>query len=213
MTAKTTIIAGVAGGYLLGRTKKLRLAATLAGLLAGQRIAGNRQDLLGQGSKLIQGNPQLKQLQEQVSGQLMEVARDAALMAIASRVESATKSLQRRQNGSEDQDAGEAPPEDAEDEYDEPEDEKDSEDQEPEDQEPEDQEPEDEAAPAKKAPAKKAPGKKAAAKKAPVKAAAKKAPAKSAPAKKVPAKKASTPTPAGRGASSRRASASSGAGR
>jgi hypothetical protein len=207
MSAKTTIVAGVAGGYLLGRTKNLRLAATLAGLLAGQRIATNRQELLTQGSKLVQNNPQLKQLQEQLSGQLMQVAREAALMAVASRVESVTKSLK----GGRGQGLLEQQPEDesAEDQQ--------TEDQQTEDESAEDQQTEDEqagddqaedeqtedssgtdepaedeepvkGAPAKKAAAKKAPATKASAKKT----SAKKAPAKKASAAKTAAKKAST---------------------
>ena len=40
---------GVAGGYLLGRTKKLRLALALGGMLAGRRLASQGQGLLGPG--------------------------------------------------------------------------------------------------------------------------------------------------------------------
>src|SRR3954468_16314871 len=94
MSVPTKIALGVAGGYLLGRTKKLRLAVALAGMLAGKRIAAQRQDLLSQGTKLIQDNPQLKELQNQLTGRLVEVAREAALTMAATKVEALTKSLQ-----------------------------------------------------------------------------------------------------------------------
>src|SRR4051794_34702909 len=102
MSVPTKIAVGVAGGYLLGRTKKLRLAMALAGMLAGKRLAAQREDLLSQGTKLIQDNPQLKELQSQITRRLVEVAREAALTAAATRVEALTKSLQSHQ-----QDGGE----------------------------------------------------------------------------------------------------------
>src|SRR5690242_19039664 len=106
MSVPTRIVVGVAGGYLLGRTKKLRLALALGGLLAGGKLASQGkgvQGLLGQGSKLLESNPQLKELQNQVTGHLVEAAREARLMTAASRIESLTKSLQARQQGSAEQ--------------------------------------------------------------------------------------------------------------
>jgi hypothetical protein len=50
MSAATKIGLGVASGYLLGRTKKLKLAITIGSMLAGQRIATSPQGLLKQGS-------------------------------------------------------------------------------------------------------------------------------------------------------------------
>jgi hypothetical protein len=101
MSAQTKIVVGVLGGYLLGRTKKFRLALTLGSALAGQRLVNHREDLLAQGSKLLEGNPQLKQLQNQITGRLLDVAREAALVAVATRVESLTKSIQPQQKSGE----------------------------------------------------------------------------------------------------------------
>lgn len=117
MSATTKIAVGVASGYLLGRTKKLRLAVTVAGLLAGQRMAANRGTLLQQGGKLLDSSPELKQLRDQITGRLLDTAKDAALGVATSRVQQMTKSLQ-------------APPTD---------------DEAPEDEAPEDEAPEDEA--------------------------------------------------------------------
>src|SRR3954471_423302 len=114
MASKSKIAAGVAGGYLLGRTKRLRLAMTLASMLAGQKVAGNRQELLAQGNKLLNSSPQLQQLQEQLSGRLMQVAREAAMMAVATRVESMTRSLQGSEDEQdEDEQDGEEPTDEA----------------------------------------------------------------------------------------------------
>jgi hypothetical protein len=42
MSAASKIALGVASGYLLGRTKKLKLAITVGSMLAGNRIATDR---------------------------------------------------------------------------------------------------------------------------------------------------------------------------
>ena len=191
MSANSKIALAVAGGYMLGRTKKLRLAMTLAGMLAGKKVATNRQ-LLTQGAKLVENNPQLKQLQGQLTGRLVDVAREAALVAAASRVESFTQSLQSKgsDSGPEDEDApdGESVTDESQDDE--------SQDEESQDEESQDEESQDDEASAedsgaertpKKAPAKRAPAKKAPAKKAP----AKKTAASKAPAKKSAAKKSS----------------------
>ncbi|MFJ9316058.1 hypothetical protein ACIRN4_17845 [Pimelobacter simplex] len=211
MSANSKIALAVAGGYLLGRTKKLRLAMTLAGMLAGKKLATNRQ-LLAQGAKLVEGNPQFKELQGQLTGRLVEVAREAALVATASRVESLTQSLKGGKGdqgrGDEADDELDDEPDEADDElddgpdeaddegyedeaYDDEESEEPEEPEEPEDEDEPEDEPEDEESPPERRP-RKAAAKKAPAKRAPAKkttAAAKKTAAKKAPAKKTAAKR------------------------
>src|SRR6187455_3245486 len=119
MSATTKIAVGVASGYLLGRTKKLKLAFTVASLLAGQRMATNPASLMAQGSKLVDQSPELQKLQKQLTGKLMEAAKAAALTTATSRLEllSATLRDAGPSDEEEDEDAG----------YDEPEDEYDEE--------------------------------------------------------------------------------------
>src|SRR5262245_24811237 len=93
MSATTKIALGVTAGYLLGRMHKLRLAITVGGLLAGQRIATNPSALLAQGNKLVESNPELRKLRNEVTGRLFEAARDAAITTASSRLESMTQSL------------------------------------------------------------------------------------------------------------------------
>src|SRR5690242_10845433 len=90
-TAKIAL--GVSAGYFLGRMKKLRLAVTVGGLLAGQKIATNPSALLAQGSKLVESNPELKKLRSEITGRMFEAARDAAITTATSRLESMTESL------------------------------------------------------------------------------------------------------------------------
>jgi hypothetical protein len=93
MSSTTKIAVAVASGYLLGRTKKLKLAFTVAGLLAGRKLSAERGNLLSQGTKLLDSSPELKNLQDQVRGRLMEAARDAALTAASARMERMTTAL------------------------------------------------------------------------------------------------------------------------
>lgn len=136
MSAATKVALGVASGYVLGRTKKLRLAITVGSMLAGHRVATNPQALLAQGAKLAERNPELKKIQDEVTGRLVDAARHAALTTATQRMEALTASLREQQEGAEeepedqydDQGADEEPEDEADDEpQDEPQDEVDDE--------------------------------------------------------------------------------------
>lgn len=93
-SCKTTVLVGVAGGYLLGRTKKARLALTLAALVAGRRLAP--QELLKSGARKLADTPQLAGLSDQVRDQMMTAARTAVGSLVDRRVASFTDSLRVR---------------------------------------------------------------------------------------------------------------------
>lgn len=88
-TAK--IVAGVAGGYLLGRTKKLRLAITIAGLLAGKKLAADPKSIV---DKMVDQNPELQHLKGQLTEGLTSAAKELAVATAASRMEAVTDTLQ-----------------------------------------------------------------------------------------------------------------------
>ena len=75
----------MAGGYFLGRTKKMKLALMLGGMAAGRR-AGGPGELLGQGAKLLSSSPELAALREQVTTRLVEVGKDAVKAAAARQI-------------------------------------------------------------------------------------------------------------------------------
>ncbi|HEU5045432.1 MAG TPA: hypothetical protein VFT75_14995 [Nocardioidaceae bacterium] len=153
MNATARIAAAVAGGYLLGRTKKLKLAITVGSMLAGQRISTNPRELLRQGAQLIESNPELSKLSDQVRSQLVQALRAAAVStasdsmnqlsdAIHSRTERLAVTQGQNGSGEEAEDEAAEEPEEAEDEAaEEPEE---AEDEEPEEGEPEDDEASDE---------------------------------------------------------------------
>ena len=83
----------VVGGYLLGRTKKMKLAIMLGGALAGKKISTDPAALLGQVTKLVSASPELQRLDSAVRGRLLEAGKDAALAVASSRMEALTDSL------------------------------------------------------------------------------------------------------------------------
>ena len=99
MSDNSKIALGVAGGYLLGRTKKMKLALSLGGLLIGQKIPTNPRELLKQGQKLVQGNENLSEIDEMFRGKLLEAARAAALATLSSRMNSVSDSIRERTDG------------------------------------------------------------------------------------------------------------------
>src|SRR5215218_3390230 len=94
MSATGRIALGVASGYLLGRTKKFRLALTVGSMLAGKRIATDSRGLLQQGTQLVDSNPELSRIRDQITGQLMQSARNAAMATATSRLQSFTQQLE-----------------------------------------------------------------------------------------------------------------------
>ncbi|MGX5211524.1 DNA primase [Streptomyces violaceus] len=188
----------VGAGYLLGRTKKLKMAAAVGGLVAGKKLNLSPRMVADLVQQQLRNNPQFKEIGDQLREDLRGVGKAASgamverqIDALADRLHGRTAQMRDQLTGAvpggRDDDAEDAEYEDAEYEGEEAEDSGLDEGEESEDSgaDEEEGEEEDEEPDAKKAPAKKAP-----AKKAPAKKAAKKAPAKKAPAKKAPAKKA-----------------------
>ncbi|WP_405825407.1 hypothetical protein OG705_33295 [Streptomyces sp. NBC_00838] len=174
---KVCLAAAVAAGYVLGRTKKGKLALGLAPLVAGQQLPMNPRELLILAMRKLAENPTVGPLVEQARGEVLEAGRSALSATANRRLEAVADALQQRTEA-----LLVVPVE--EDEEEEEEEEFEDEDEEPgEDEEEEEERPRRRAE--KRPPAKKAPAKKSAAKKAPVK----KAPAKKKAAAKKPAAK------------------------
>ncbi|MEV8566619.1 hypothetical protein AB0436_13750 [Streptomyces sp. NPDC051322] len=195
---KASVAAAVAAGYVLGRTKKGKLALGLASLVAGQQLPLNPRELVTLGARKLAENPQVAPLIKQARGDVLDAGR-AALSATANRrLEAVADALQQRTEALQEPPADEEERDDEEEgeepEQEEPEHEDEDEDDEEEGEEEEEEEEEERPRrrPAKRPAAKKAPApaKKTAAKKPPPKkAAAKKASPKKSATKKSAAKK------------------------
>lgn len=80
-TAKVALAAAVVGGYVLGRTKKGRLALTIATYLAGRRFGLEPRQLAAEGMRRLGEIPQFAELQEQLKGEVFDAGRKAVAAA------------------------------------------------------------------------------------------------------------------------------------
>jgi outer membrane biosynthesis protein TonB len=91
---KTTITALILGGYLLGRTKKMKLALTVASALSGSALMRNREQILTTLGQFGESSPELKELQEKITGRLSDAGKGAAQAVVAKGVDQLSTRLQ-----------------------------------------------------------------------------------------------------------------------
>ncbi|MBZ6130426.1 DNA primase [Streptomyces olivaceus] len=215
----------VGAGYLLGRTKKLKLAVAVGTMVAGKKLNLTPKGIAELVSGQLQNNPQFKEIGDQLRTDLRGVGKAASgamverqIGALADRLHGRTAEVRDQLSGavSKTPGVGSRDSEDSEDseEYAEQDDERDERaerdaDDEPDGRagrEPDGRRPAEKTAPAARKAAKKAPAKKAPARKTAAKSPAKKAAAKRAqPAKKATGKKTAGARSAARGAGTRQA--------
>jgi hypothetical protein len=177
----------IGAGYVLGRTKKAKMALAVGSLVAGKKLNLTPKALAELVTTQLAGNPQFKELGDQLRQDLSGVGKAASgalverqIAALADRLHGRTAEVREQLAGGGSDDDRDEDAYDDEDEAPEDEEPRADDDEAEHDDEAEDDGEREERAPArkatKKAPAKKAPAKKAAAK-------------KTAPAKKTAAKK------------------------
>ncbi|HZB31053.1 MAG TPA: hypothetical protein VE465_12890, partial [Streptosporangiaceae bacterium] len=83
-------------GYLLGRTRKGRMALMLVGVGMTGRAAKNPAALVKQGIDVLGSSPEVKTLTETVRGRLVEAGKGAMLAVVARQVESLADRLSQR---------------------------------------------------------------------------------------------------------------------
>ena len=92
MRTDAKIATAVAGGYLLGRRHKAKLAVGLGLWLTGRRISLDPAHLAGQ----LAGLPLVRAVRDQIGGELGAVCRKALSGAVTSRADAWAESLGRR---------------------------------------------------------------------------------------------------------------------
>lgn len=122
-TTKMALAAAVAGGYVLGRTKKAKFAFGMATYLVGRRMGVSPQQLLTEGLRKLAESPQFSQLGDQIRGELRDAGR-ARLDSFADALHERTQLLGAVQEEPEDEYAEEAEEEYEGEEADEPEEER-----------------------------------------------------------------------------------------
>ncbi|MFI7673869.1 hypothetical protein [Actinophytocola sp. NPDC049390] len=91
MNSRTRLACGVAIGYLLGRTRKMRLALMVAGVTGA---AGTPRQLVQRGLKQLGSVPEVGKLTTLARGQLVDAAKTAAVTAASSRIDALNERLQ-----------------------------------------------------------------------------------------------------------------------
>jgi hypothetical protein len=94
MSNGAKVAMAVGAGYMLGRTKKMRLALMLAAAgITGKFPTGPTQ-LVAHGLKALGANADVSQLTEQLRGELLNAGRAAALSAATHQIDSLNDRLQ-----------------------------------------------------------------------------------------------------------------------
>src|SRR5437764_1359733 len=91
--------AGVAGGYLLGRTKKLKLAVGLGAWLLGKRLDLSPSKLAMQGFGQLKDTPEFAELSDRLRSEVGGAGKKALAAAATSRMEALADRLQDRNEG------------------------------------------------------------------------------------------------------------------
>lgn len=103
MTGNMKVGVALVGGYLLGRTKKAKMAIGFGMFLAGKKLNFDPKQL----GKLVANSPVLGTLNNQVREQLVDATRSAATNALTQRASGLADSLHRRTLDLEDPDGRE----------------------------------------------------------------------------------------------------------
>lgn len=83
-------------GYYLGRRHKLRTALALAAGGAMRKMRKEQGGLLQQGTKLLGSSPEIAGMTDRLKGEVLEVAKAAAVAAASKQIESITTRLHER---------------------------------------------------------------------------------------------------------------------
>src|SRR3954469_1142427 len=104
MNSAAKLGAGVAGGYLLGRTKKLKLAIGLGAWLMGKRLQMSPGQLAMQGLGQLRQSPEFGEITDRLRNEVGGAGRKALSAAASSRMESLADRLRDRNEGVADDD-------------------------------------------------------------------------------------------------------------
>lgn len=99
----------VGAGYVLGRTKKMKLAFAVGTMVAGRRMQLSPRALADLVSRQLQDNPQFKEIGDQLRGDLRGVGKAATGALIERQIEGLASRLHGRTSQMRDQLAGVAP--------------------------------------------------------------------------------------------------------
>lgn len=92
MKCGARVAGAMATGYMLGRTKKMKLALMMGSWAAGQKF-GSPAELLSKGTELLRKSPEFAQLNDEVRVKLIDAGKAAVAAAAAQRLTKLTDSV------------------------------------------------------------------------------------------------------------------------
>lgn len=99
MKARTEVALAIGAGYLLGRTRKMRLAMMVATAGATGGLGKAARVVAERGSQRVSASPELAKIAQTVQGELLQAVRTAAVTAASSRIDSLSSKLTERAQG------------------------------------------------------------------------------------------------------------------
>lgn len=93
---KAALATGIASGYLLGRSKKAKLAFAVASFVVSRKIGMTPARLALHGAKRLKDSPQVAALTEQLREDLLQAGKSAATAAASQRLGSLADAVQAR---------------------------------------------------------------------------------------------------------------------
>jgi len=96
MSVTTRVGTAVAAGYVLGRFKKLRLALIVGSALSNSAVRARGLELLKSGTQSLNRSPEVQKLGQQVSEQLVQAGRAAAVAAATGKIDKISDRLHER---------------------------------------------------------------------------------------------------------------------
>ncbi|MGY1527818.1 DNA primase [Streptomyces sp. MN3] len=103
---RTGLGLAIGAGYLLGRTKKLKMALAVGGLVAGKKLNLSPRAVADLVSQQLRDNPQFKELGDQLRGELQGVGKAASgalverqISSLADRLHDRTAEVRGRLDG------------------------------------------------------------------------------------------------------------------
>ncbi|MFF4962795.1 DNA primase [Streptomyces sp. NPDC001222] len=106
---RTALGLAIGAGYILGRTKKMKLAFALGSLVAGKRMQLNPKALAELVNQQLQNNPQLKEIGDQLRQNLRGVGKAASGALVDRQIEGLAERLHGRTEQVREQLSGVAP--------------------------------------------------------------------------------------------------------
>jgi hypothetical protein len=96
MSVSSRVGTALAAGYVLGRFKKLRLALVVGSALANKNVRDSALSFISQGTKGLAASPEAQKIAKQITSELADAGKAAAITAVSGRINQLSDQLGQR---------------------------------------------------------------------------------------------------------------------